>query len=41
MTEMKMLPSGAGAGSRANFGVGTGYSVTLPVTSGSAPGEMP
>ena len=38
MTVMKMLPSGAGAGSRANFGVGTFHSVTLPATMPSVPG---
>ena len=38
MTAMKMLPSGAGAGSRANFGVGTGHSRTSPVMVASAPG---
>src|SRR5690349_4826085 len=38
ITLMKMLPSGAGAGSRANSGVGTGHSCTLPWKLGRAPG---
>src|SRR5262245_60683670 len=35
-----MLPSGPGAGSRANFGVGTGHSETFPEKS-RVPGEIP
>jgi hypothetical protein len=41
ITAIKMLPSGAIAGSRAKRGVGTGHSLTFPAKPGLAPGTTP